>query len=49
LPDDASGFAFFTFAEPDRPWGPVMFWRLRADGQVRGDDEWARIGVLVPR
>lgn len=48
LPDLERGFEFFAVAEPDRPDGPVMYWRARADGNVLGDD-WARIRVLVTK
>jgi hypothetical protein len=49
LPPEANGFEFFAAAPPDAPFGPVMFWRVRADGRVWGDDAWARIVVLITK
>jgi hypothetical protein len=49
LPTDAAGFEFFAVAPPDAPHGPVMYWRIRADGQVWGDEAWARIVVLITK
>ena len=49
LPDAVAGFEFYAVAQPDRPEGSVMFWRIRPDGQVWGEDDWARIAIVVTR
>lgn len=49
LPHGESGFEFYTPAEPDRPYGAVMHWRLRADNLVSGDDDEVKIKVFVGR
>src|SRR5687768_2258457 len=49
LPDGERGFEFYTPAEPDRPHGAVMHWRLREDGAVSGDGDEVKIKVFVGR
>jgi hypothetical protein len=49
LPDAVAGFEFYAIAQPDRPERPVMFWRIRPDGLVWGDADWARIAIVVTR
>ena len=47
LPDGRDGFDFYAFAEPDSPYGPIAHWRKRDDDSVRGDDEWAKVNVVI--
>lgn len=49
LPDGEPGFEFYTPAEPDRPYGKVMHWRLRGDNLVSGDESEVMIKVFVGR
>jgi len=48
LRDDASGFEFFTFAEPDLD-APVVLWTARQDGLVWEEEEMAKVRVLVTK
>jgi hypothetical protein len=49
LREDATGFEFFTFAEPDLNTLPSPLWSARGDKSVWGDDETARLQVLVTK
>lgn len=49
LPDEHVGFEFYSFAQPDFPYGHMMFWRVRDDGSVWLIDDTVRIKVLVTR
>lgn len=47
LPDGEPGFEFFAAATPHSTGGGRAFWRVRDDGTVWGDDEWAKVNILV--
>lgn len=49
LPDGEEGFEFFAVTPPDRPHGPQVYWRAHRDSSVEGDQEWAKLKVLVSR
>jgi hypothetical protein len=49
LEPDQNGFEFFTFAEPNRPWGPEVTWRTPSNDLVRVEDGIAKISVLITR
>jgi|ERR1035441_4340015 hypothetical protein len=47
LPAGVSGLEFHSLVEPDRPYGPVMYWRGPPHGRARSEDPWAKIDVLI--
>jgi hypothetical protein len=47
LPNEVAGFEFFAACPPDRGAGPVAYWRVRDDGSVWGEDDWAKVRVVV--
>ncbi len=49
LPDGESGFEFYANVPPDSVGGGRAFWHVRDDGSVWGDDEWAKVKVVVSR
>jgi hypothetical protein len=48
-PNDRIGFEFFTPTEPDTGAGGVVYWRVRDDESVWGDDTWAKVRIVVSR
>lgn len=49
LPADTSGVEFYSFVEPDRPYGPVVCWRSPPHGRARWTGTWAKVKVVVSR
>jgi hypothetical protein len=49
LPGDRIGFEFYTATVPDTPAGGVVYWRVRDDNAVWGDDTWAKVRIVVSR
>jgi hypothetical protein len=48
LPEGKAGYEFYTFAEPDLQ-APIVLWTPREDGLVWGDDETAKLRVLITK
>jgi len=49
LPGDASGIEFFSFIEPNTPWGSEPTWYSPPHGQAWEHDGWAKIEVVIKR
>jgi hypothetical protein len=49
LPAGKDGFEFFTEVRPHAAVGPGAFWRVQQDGSVWGDNDWAKVKVLISR
>jgi hypothetical protein len=49
LPTGKDGFEFFTEVRPHTVFASGAFWRVQPDGSVWGDNEWAKVKVLVSR
>jgi hypothetical protein len=49
LPEGKSGIEFFTFLEPDKPWGGEATWFTPPYGEAREEQGWAKIDVVIRR
>jgi hypothetical protein len=49
LPENVSGVELYSLVEPDRPYGPSVYWRAPPHGRARDEDPWAKIRVVVQR
>jgi hypothetical protein len=49
LPEGASGIEFFSFIEPNTPWGSEPTWYVPRHGQAQEHEGWAKIEVVIKR